>query len=81
MMHTRRLELLREIRDGGDHLNGNGSVAERQATWAKLMEWQKLAERMDITLETSYTLKRWGASELRFARAALTQSGSRLLRG
>jgi uncharacterized protein YhaN len=81
MMHARRLQLLREIRNGGDHLTANGSLDDRQAAWSKLMEWQKLAERLDIKLETSYTLRRWGSSELQFARATLTPSGSQLLEG
>ena len=81
MMNARRLQLLREIRNGSDHLTGNGSLANRQAVWAKLMEWQKLAERMDIKLETRYRLRQWGSSELQFARATLTTSGSQLLEG
>ena len=81
MMHARRLHLLREIRNGGDYLTGDGSLLARQAAWAKLMEWQKLAERLDIKLETSYALRRWGSSELQFARATLTPSGNQLLEG
>jgi hypothetical protein len=79
MIHTRRIRLLREIRDGHEGLTGGGSAAEQEAAMAKLLEWRRLAERLDITLQTSYTVTQRGAAELRFAMAALTPSGRRVL--
>ncbi len=80
MIHARRLQLLREIRDGQDRLTGGKSVAEHMRAMAKLAEWQCLAERMDITLEASYTVTVNGG-ELQFATATLTPSGKTVLDG
>jgi hypothetical protein len=72
MVHARRLQLLREIRDGQNLLTvGASSHAEARE---KLAEWRRLAERMDITLFTSYTVTAHGP-ELHSARATLSGSG------
>jgi hypothetical protein len=77
MMHARRIQLLGEIRDGHDGLAGIPRAKQHDAM-AKLIEWQRLAERLDIILQTSYEVTRRGL-ELRFAAATLTPSGRRVL--
>jgi hypothetical protein len=78
MIHARRLELLQEIHDGQNRLTGGSSSAEHADAMAKLAEWQRLAERMDITLRASYTVTRRGP-ELHSADAMLSPSGRAVL--
>lgn len=80
MIDARRLKLLDEIRRGEDRLTGGSSAQDLAAAMAKLQEWQKLADRLDIVLETAYTITADGA-QLRYARATLTPSGREILTG
>jgi hypothetical protein len=74
MVHARRLELLREIHAGQNRLMAGTSSAEQASAVAKFAEWQRLAERMDITLRASYTVTARGP-ELHSADAILSASG------
>jgi len=78
MIHARRLELLREILAGQSRLTAGNSSAEHAIAVAKLAEWQRLAERMDITLRASYTVTARGP-ELHSADAILSPSGRAVL--
>jgi len=78
MVHARRLQLLQEIHEGQNRLTAGSSSAERASAMAKLAEWQRLAERMDITLRASYTVTRRGP-ELHSADAVLSPSGRAML--
>ncbi len=78
MIHARRLQLLREIRDGQNRLTAGPSGAEHARAMAKLAEWERLAERMDITLHASYTVTARGP-ELHSANAILSNSGRAVL--
>jgi hypothetical protein len=78
MIHARRLQLLQEIQGGQSRLTAGSSSAEHASAMAKLAEWQRLAERMDITLRASYTVTPRGP-ELHSADANLSPSGRALL--
>jgi hypothetical protein len=78
MIHARRLELLREIHEGWNRLTAGASAAEQAGAMAKLAEWERLAERMDITLRASYTLTERGP-ELHSADATLSPTGKAAL--
>jgi hypothetical protein len=80
MMQAQRLRLLQEIRHGEDSLIVGHSHEEQTIAMAKLREWEKLAERFDIILESAYTLTADGA-RLRYASAALTPSGRQAVDG
>ncbi|HEY7636258.1 MAG TPA: hypothetical protein VH763_11965 [Gemmatimonadales bacterium] len=79
MIHARRLQLLREIHDGQNRLTSGNSSAEHASAVAKLAEWQRLAERMDITLHASYTMTPRGP-ELHSASAVLSPSAVMLVK-
>lgn len=78
MVHARRLQLLQEIHDGQNRLMAGNSSAEHASAMAKLAEWERLAERMDITLRASYTVTPRGP-ELHSADAILSPSGRAVL--
>jgi len=78
MNRARRIQLLREIRDGQNRLAGGTSMADHAGAMAKLAEWQCLAQRMDLTLRASYKATA-GGPRLDSAAAVLTPSGSAAL--
>jgi hypothetical protein len=77
MTPARRLQLLREIRDGGHSIRADSS-SEAPAVEAKLAEWRELDQLQDIRLRTIHgTIGR--AEEVRVVIAILTPSGMSFL--
>jgi hypothetical protein len=74
MTPARRLQLLREIRDGGYSMRADSSSDAPAAVEAKLAEWRELDQLQDIRLRTIHgTIGR--AEEVRVVIAILTPSG------
>jgi hypothetical protein len=72
----RRLQLLREIRDGGHSLRADSS--REASVEAKLLEWRELDKLDDIRVRTIHgTIGK--AEDVRVAIAILTPSGMRFL--
>ena len=74
----RRLELLREIRDGGYTLRAGPSAEAQAVLAAKLAEWRELDKLQDIRVRTIHETTVAG-EELRMAVAILTLTGLRFL--
>jgi hypothetical protein len=69
---VRRLELLREIRDGGHSMRADSS--SEASVGAKLAEWRELEQLQDIRLRTIHGII-GNTEEVRVVIAILTPSG------
>jgi len=73
---ARRLQLLREIRDGGHSMTADSS--SEASVEAKLAEWRELDHLRDIRLRTIHGII-GNTEEVRVVIAILTASGMRFL--
>jgi CheY-like chemotaxis protein len=78
LSYSRRLELLREIRDGADRIRGSGSGDAEAAIRARLAEWEELEALRDIKVRVVWETRN-DEQQLLAAFAVITPSGEKLL--
>jgi CheY-like chemotaxis protein len=78
LSYSRRLELLREIRDGADSVRGPGSGDPQDSVKARLAEWEELEALRDIKVRVVWETRN-DREQLLAAFAVITPSGEKLL--
>jgi len=78
LTYRRRLELLREIRDGADSVRGPGSGEPQAAVNERLADWEELEALRDIKVRVVWETRN-NREQLLAAFAVITPSGEKML--